>query len=238
MKLDLNIVSPLNPIRLRDDNDLADLGRRIMIAIPYQRHTGIHAELNDLAMQWQMAGMCVFPFEDNNGGFVELIREHILREFERTGFDFLVMVDSDTIPPVFAPLQLASNNEAVVTGIVPIFHPSFGECANFCLPEPTSLLMPSKKALEPYNKGLLKVSWAGTGVMCISRRIFTQAPEASFLIDNAIRAEMAKMGDIHTTEDKYFCNQITKAGLDIYADLSVKCAHNRNYLLNWKVTKE
>jgi hypothetical protein len=236
--IDLYLRSDLNAqygmgANIGSSEALNSFARSIMIAIPWT--TSIHPELIDLMLAWRMAGIDVVPFQ-NAGGFLEITRAHITKEFMKTYKKYLVMIDSDCVPSPEGPMALACQNLPVVAGIAPIFHPVAGICANFQIEHDGKIMWPSVAAgVKLPMAGLAPVAWAGCGMICIQRNVIEKInkKETPFFIPEADRKKAAETGLIEPTEDRVFSEQVKRAGFEVFIDFEQHLKHYKHEGYCW-----
>lgn len=138
--------------------------------------------------------------------------------------DYLLMVDSDTVPPADAIEKLMALEADVATGVTPIVkgnklswnvyktHPEVEEVVTY-------------EDKEPFE-----VVGCGASCLLISRETLKALKQPYFKtieFDNGA----------YCSEDLYFCEQVTKAGKKIMCEPSVQCAHHKGTALSFEETK-
>jgi hypothetical protein len=213
-----------------------ELCSQIYVAIPHRRSDGIHPKLFEYGQLWLNSGMSLAPLEDHFGGWVDLFRAWICREFLKTDKRWLVMLDNDVVPlDAESILRLAANDLPVVSGIACSMRPRVGMFACVAVKDQTGIArFPTTldtKVLP--GSGLRQVESCGAGVLCIRRDVLETLREPPFLLPDRLRIEAVSLGYLRKTEDIYFCEQVRKAGFDVWVDFSVHCFHDKTIAVHW-----
>lgn len=157
--------------------------------------------------------------------FVTEARNIIHNNFlERSSAPYLLMVDSDVLPPPDTIERLLAHDKAVVGGwyrkkekfkvkdtdgnIKVIQRPVVYDYMDFNEEEQKFKF---RQRVEP-GKGLEKVDGMGAGCWMIRRDVVEKIGKDPFDL-------------VHGGEDLTFCRKITGAGFDIFVDWSISCAH-------------
>ncbi|MFH1456348.1 MAG: glycosyltransferase [archaeon] len=154
----------------------------------------------------------VIPGDFVRGTLVKC-RNYLRSKALSEGYDYLFTVDSDVILPSDVLTKLISHNKKVVCGLyysrykingimmtLPVLWKFDGENIKFFLPE------------EVEKGQLLKIRATGSGCMLIHKDILK---DFEFRWDEKIMA----------FDDVFFCEDLIKAGQDLYCDTSIKCFH-------------
>jgi len=189
-----------------------DKRTKVMIAIP---HTGwIVAGLETRITQWIMEGdydveqffSAVKPTYAN--------RNIIAKKFLDSDCDYLLTIDSDTVPTV-NPLKMIEHGLDVVGGVYPVWKDT-----NYlwlaCWRDTDGSYKQYKKEKR---EGLKEVDALGTGCMLVSRKVIEAIPRP--FIDKVSE----EVGDRELGHDLYFCLRAKEKGFKVYADFDVVCDH-------------
>lgn len=213
------------------------LCREILIQIPHRSSEGIHPKLAEMMCSWVAAGIAVQPIRDPFGGFVERTRNYMVNiALQRGDRKFILLLDNDVVPmDPSAPLQLASHNLPVVSGIACGFRPDAGIFACVGVKDKTGVARyPSKVATGRLPaSGVRELESCGAGVMMVRRDVFEAVGRDWFTIPREICVEADVTGVMRKTEDVCFSDRVREAGFKIYVDFSVHCFHDKNLPLHW-----
>lgn len=144
------------------------------------------------------------PIEEN--------RNQIAKKFLESGYDYLLMIDSDN-PPLKNPLDLVELDKDVIACPTPqwrdgdIFWVVMEKVDGGYKPVPVSR-----------RNGLQKVDAVGTGCILIARRVL-EAVKAPF-IRKIDEDGMSQLG-----LDFYFCEKARNKGFKIWAHWDYPCSH-------------
>lgn len=204
-----------------------------MIAVPTMGsiHTLLTSQLLKWATQNKTANLSFYftqnvsPHDRARNQVVEvfLAHEHLTHLF---------FIDSDTIPPDDALDRLLSHDLPFVSGLTPILttnketgaYEKHDNC--FQDREFDENGKVTKTIMAERNTGLQKIFRCGASCMLISREVFTVLNRPFF------KFEYNEDGTKHTrSEDIYFCDSLTEAGIDIYADTDVICSHEKRAMV-------
>jgi len=214
-----------------------ELCANIVVQIPYRSNEGINPKLLEYAIPWVNSGVAMMPYRDCFGGFVDILRSHMVTEFLReTERKYLVMIDNDVVPmDNESILRLCSHGLPVVSGIACAFRPGTGSFACIAVKDKTGVArfptVMDTKVIPAY--GIREIESCGAGIIAIRRDVLESLKEPAFLLPQALRVEAASIGTLRKTEDIYFCEQVQKAGFKLYADFSVHCFHDKTIPLLW-----
>ncbi len=145
-------------------------------------------------------------------------RNAIVENFLRSGFEYLLMIDSDVVPPENI-LDLALLNLDIVAAPCPVFKDGF--VILLVLREAGD--EPGFKVFEEIPVGrLLEVDATGTGCMMIHRRVFEalDKPYFKFVMDDE--------GNLFMGEDFDFCVRARERGFKVYVHTGYLCEHWHN----------
>lgn len=224
------------------ENTKPDARPKLMIAIP---NTG---NIRTDTMGWAMSVNQEFgsdvrlDWRDIRGMPVDVCRNQVVQKFLESDNEWLMMVDSDVLPPVnvICTLAVAIKMELAFVGFpTPIFSSrnmvewNFGYIYPQGSPDlkyPLTRVVDRRdwvsenitKVTTPGRKPIISIDRIGTGCVLIRRDVFeaVQAPAFEF----PRRAD----GSIILGEDYWFCDKVRKAGFDIWCDLESPCEHFKN----------
>lgn len=148
---------------------------------------------------------------------VDLARNFIVDTFLNTDYDYLMMVDDDTVPPMIA-LDMVEQGRPFMAGVTYIFQTGELVLNAFTVPDPT------KKGVVPLRgvefTGLQEVDSVGTACVLIRRDVFSQIERPFFSTELSFDKASKLQG-----EDLYFCEKLKKAGIPVVVDTNVICGH-------------
>jgi len=146
---------------------------------------------------------------------IELVRTRLVSRFLESTADHLLTIDDDVIGPDGAAERLLALGAAVATAPCPV---ALG-----------GRIISNVKAvgssawIEAPPNEVVSVSQTGLGFTLIHRDVFAQIRTPWFQF--AVTADGGVIG-----EDTWFSNGVTKAGLHILCDGSVRCSHFKDGL--------
>lgn len=169
--------------------------------------------LNDLVHQGQKYKLAfTYPLEKP----ITFNRNKIVQDFlPRKDFDYLMMIDSDIVPPVNI-LNLADFNLDIVTPLM------FAYQQNTLIPLVLQLMPDGLYSVLPFkgNEGLVEVDSVGTGCIFIKREVL-EHPDMRHPFRNEYDADgMKKYG-----QDLAFTRRAKAAGFKAYCHLDYPCSH-------------
>jgi len=133
-------------------------------------------------------------------------RNRIVRKMLADGADYLLMIDSDTVP-MFNPLDYIERDLDVLGFPYPTWRAN-DENPIHWFPSP------------PSDVGLIEVEEVGGGCLLIARRVFEhtmmQGPFLDFWDEEGLRAE---------PEDLSFCRRVREAGFRVWCAMDRPLAH-------------
>lgn len=163
-------------------------------------------------------------------------RNRIFSYAVEKGYDYVLMMDSDVIPPVNIIERLLVHEKDIVSGLYRgLFNvdnrQEFKSVAWKCLSEEEwdevgdQLMSDIVKGREDIRRNLTdeeissgelqEVIIPSCGCMLVSRDIFSKFKYGMLEVP----------GNINTGDDIYFCRKVRKAGIKLYCDTSLKCEH-------------
>lgn len=143
------------------------------------------------------------------------------------GFDWLLCVDSDIVPPKDALANAVSHDEDVVFGY---YSKGKSRDGTTCLFEAgrkkydVRVLKQELHEMRDAGEYLVPVRGGGFGFVLIRASVFPRVPEPWF--DYPWDYDGRKL-----SEDYYFCSECRKAGIGLYADTRIDCGHVKEDVL-------
>lgn len=208
----------------------------IFVAVPCRPHDGICISLARKLSWWEREGIAWDVMEDSMAGFIEVNRTRIALDFlRRMNHKFLLMIDSDTEPPVNLPYLLARHNEPVVGSC--IVSMGTGGRPMLCFSRPDENGVNRLIDFEDGNKipaiGLAEVPHSGTGAMMIRRDVleafdWDDPADIPFFVPEEIRARGAVSGKLMRGEDIQFCIRAREKGFKVQVDMEAHCGHRKS----------
>lgn len=202
---------------------------RLMIAVPTMGV--INTELVARLMEWQArapAGQLLFYFSLSVSP-VDRARNQIVEKFLATEqATDLLMIDSDTLPPLDAIERLLSHERDIVTGLTPIASHDketagmhfYDNCFESVDRDEEGKTIQTNIAQR--NTGLREIFRCGAACLLVTREVFTMLPKPYFIFETNHENTEHKR-----SEDIYFCDTAREAGFTIYADTDVICNHSK-----------
>jgi hypothetical protein len=188
--------------------------KTVVIAVP---HMGkIVAGLETRITQWVMEGnynvkqmfSCINPTYAN--------RNHIVQEFLKTNAEYLLMIDSDTVP-LKNPLDMIDYDKDIVGAVYPTWkNDAFIWLA--CKLREDGAYVQYPKGLRT---GLKEVDALGTGCILIKRKVLETIPMP--FVDKVREG----VGDRELGHDLYFCKRAKEKGFKVWADWGLECEHHK-----------
>ncbi|KKL07472.1 hypothetical protein LCGC14_2585690, partial [marine sediment metagenome] len=152
----------------------------------------------------------------NWGMPVDSNRNHIVKQFLDTDYEWLLMIDSDVVPPKNV-LNLLKHNKKIV-GAICMTATSEG------IPYPVIMKKNKNKVgfrIDRDIKPLMEVDATGCACLLIHREVLES-------IKNPFRLGYNKDGIVtEIGEDFDFCLKSKKAGYKVYVDTTLQCQHFR-----------
>ena len=151
-------------------------------------------------------------------------RNYCVVQALKNNSDYLLFVDDDMTFPADTLRRLLSHDKEVI-GV---------NSYSRCLPLSSTVgLMDAKGEYKHPDKhtawemqipdGLFKAYFVGAGVLLIKMTVFNRIKKPYF------KFTTDKNGQIIHGEDGYFCNQVKKAGMDVWCDGSIPIGHLGEY---------
>lgn len=154
-----------------------------------------------------------------------LARNTIVEYFMDSKHDYLLMVDSDTVPPGDAldhidTLDLPKDKPKILTGITHIKDGEGKRVNVFINHEDVEKSM----QLEDLPKDRFKIAGCGASFLLVHREVFEKIPKPWF---KAIEFDNGNK----CSEDLYFCEQANNAGYEIICDPAIVCKHAKTVFI-------
>jgi hypothetical protein len=233
---------------------------KAMIVVPTVHAVGYYT------LFWMMRQgprIAVRPFLHKRTGFVEDMRQKVCNLFIESNIEWLLMVDSDTIPSFLAERAIAraeSVGAKVVAYPTPFIGSYPGIASNLFVAandpngemdengNPKMVLggvpwfdLPWDQVDEYGNKMMFEIASAGFGCTLIHRDILVtlmESAEKGELTQYPFQAIYQK-GELFYGEDQaFFLRAQGVTGLPIYADLDCWCSHHKMVLINPNVAAD
>jgi GT2 family glycosyltransferase len=141
-------------------------------------------------------------------------RNNIAIEAMNKGYDYVLMIDNDTIVPKEALLNMLEPQKDVVIGFCPMKNTTTKDSA----------LWRSKSSLKPIrlnempHQPRIEIELGGMACALIKTDVFKRIPFPWFYFEQ-------RRDGLHTSEGYYFCDKARENGYQIWADTRVKCGH-------------
>lgn len=190
----------------------------------------IHTELVARLVYWSRsftAGKIEFYFSFKVSPH-DRARNQIADVFLRGPYTHLFSIDSDTAPPFDAIDKLLAHDLPFVTAMTPIasFNKElqawefFDNCFASREENPDGTFKMTHIAHR--HTGLQKVFRCGAACMLIKREVFGKIEKPYFAFEyNKERTQHKR------SEDIWFCDKLTDAGFELFADTDVICEHHK-----------
>ena len=197
--------------------------KRIVIAVP---HRGNQPDITADLAKWLVTFKKLKGYKHTQGFFkgqpVDNVRNQIVKTF--LGMDdseWLVMVDSDCVPPINA-LEMTQHGKKIVSGVC------FSAQNGVTFPliqierEDSKFGMMSEDELKErsINDRLIHVDGIGFGCVAVHREVLEKMSEPWFRFDY-----LPNSSEIKCSEDYYFSKKARENGYEIYVDRNVMVGH-------------
>lgn len=184
---------------------------KVMIAIPNTGWTitGLETQLTRWIMERNYDVNQLFK----NISPVAANRNLIAKDFLKTDCDFLLMIDTDTMPSI-NPLDLIKHDKDIVSGVTPTWKETRYAWA-VCWKDKDGSY---KQYPTESRKGLQRVEAVGASCLLIKRKVLEQVPQP--FVD-----KWDEDGTMILGEDFYFCEKAKEKGFEIWADWDLVCNH-------------
>ena len=184
---------------------------KIMVAIPHlgKMVVGLETKIARWIIERDYDVVQLFrsavPVSANRNGIVD--------EFLRTDCDFLLMIDSDTLPTL-NPLDLVKHDKDIVSGATPVWKEGGYAWA-----------VGRKAADGSYNqytseerKGLRQVDGVAASCLMVKRKVLEK-------IKVPFMEKFNEIGERALGEDLHFCERALEAGFTVWCDWEMVCDH-------------
>ena len=225
------------------DEELHELKQSILIMIPHRPGLAFTKGMLETAGMWGNQGMRWGTLQDPQGGFVEVTRGKMVRNFLEYANDnpevkYLVMIDADEEVEWDAPLKLAAHGLPIVSGIVCGISTQRGIFACFMSEDESGIKRFSsiRDTQKLPATGIKKIPRCGTGLLCVRRdvlEVMLDSSENPFQVPNDAHEEGVREGNVIMSEDMAFCQRAERFGFDIYVDFSVHARHHKGMMVSW-----
>lgn len=199
--------------------------KNLLIAVPTMG--SIHNMLVERLLRWSKD--CPNFYFTNRVAPTDRARNEIVQFFlAQPHLTHLMMVDSDTIPPIDAPQKMLLHDLPFVTALTPIMsqdketggYQFFDNC--FLEPERDKDGNIIKTHIAQRDTGIKEIFRCGAACMMIHRDVLENIPAPHF------KFEYNANHTLHTrSEDIYFTDLMREHGYDLYADTSIYCHHEK-----------
>lgn len=188
----------------------------------------LQAELASNLLNWKSSKKYgVEVYHERNSSPVSVAQNRIVKEFLSTNFDYLLLLESDLIPPPnrvcpSSALDLTEFNVNIVNGLCFICargDPFIGMAAAASRSDGIQCSSLSEEELFPPR--LIGVDCTGTGCMMIERKVFEKLEEPYF------KFEFNEAGDeVVKTQDYYFSLKAKEKGFGVFVHSGFRCLHS------------
>ena len=196
----------------------------VFIAIPTNQ--GVVAGLVPKLIKWasQGAEVCVLV----SMPLVDLARNKAVKAFLASKKNYLLFIDSDTVPEVDGPIRLKKVKKQVSAGVYNLLMGDKGQAV--IRPSCFTLAIEGRPLTEGVpiipDTGIQKVTIASTGFLMIHRSVFETIPQPWFEY-----RWLDPQHDVFNGEDIDFCHKLEKAGIPIYCDTGAKALHYKSLFI-------
>jgi hypothetical protein len=196
----------------------------LLIAIPTKDN--IVAGLVPKLIKWAKMGASIMIFESSP--LVDYARNKIVRHFLTTDKEYLLFIDSDTIPEIDGPERLLAHKKEVVSGLYNLV--MNGKDSLVSRPSCFTLVLPGKSLTDAVpvqpKTGLQRVVIASGGYLLIHRSVFSLVKKPWFEYEY-----LDAVHDAYKGEDVVFSNRVEKAGIQIWCDTDVLAGHHKQFVI-------
>jgi hypothetical protein len=234
----------VGPIPGMTEDEFATLASKILVIVPHRGD--INAGLAQKFGYWSRFGTAIMTAKDAFGGFIELTRASIVRNFldyckDRPEVEFCVQIDSDEDVPWDAPYRLAQWDLPIVSGVICSYSQSRGIFACFTIVDDYGVArFPSWNITRNMPaRGLVEAHSVGTGLVCVKKHVFETilaSGDTPYILPDDERRRSIESMTLKLSEDTYFCRQASKHGFKCHVDLSVRGEHFKTVKIEWPLT--
>jgi hypothetical protein len=237
-------VQLFDPFMGLQPDEFKKLAESILVVLPHRPSEGVNKGLYQAGQIWSIIGMRSATVADEFTGFVEITRAGIVRTFlqycaDHPEVEYCVMIDNDESVDWDAPLRLAQWGKDVVSGIVCSHSEKKGgvfACVTVKDRHGIARFPTAKRTLKLPAKGLREIESAGTGLLCVHKRVLqamVDADDAPFMIPEDVRKHCCSTGVLKLGEDMAFSERCKKYGFKMYVDFSVHAKHYKTVEISW-----
>jgi hypothetical protein len=185
---------------------------KVAIAIPHMGHTV--AGMETKIAQWIRESNydIIQTFRSVNPTYAN--RNLLVKDFLESDADFLLQLDSDTVP-LSNPLKMVEHDKDIVGGV----YPAWKEKGYVWLAVNKAEDGSFKQLPPEKQKGLVECDALGTGCLLVKRGVLENMKTP--FIDKV----NPEVGDRALGHDLYFCERAKEMGYRVWADWDVICDH-------------
>ena len=143
-------------------------------------------------------------------------RNAIVKKFRETNFDFLFMLDEDTVPPVGSVDLMAEQNKDLLAGV-------YFRWGDNNEQDVVPIIMGARKT----ETGMV-ANRAGTGCLMVKKGVFEEMEKNSKYPPFSM-VYQPDGADFILSEDLHFCEMARECGFELHVETRVVCDH-------WKTT--
>lgn len=189
---------------------------KILIAVP--TYENICPEVFK-AIYYLDRGEHIVHFDFFKGYDTATARNNIAMEAMQLKYDYVLMVDNDTIVPRDALLNMLDPQEDIVLGFCPIKNTKNKSSALIRVSNPRNYIKMDELSRLP-NRVELKDG--GMACALIKTDVFEKLPFPWFYFEQ-------RRDGFQASEGYYFCDKARENGFRIWGDTRVKCGHLARY---------
>lgn len=237
-------VDVFQPFMGLSPDEFRELACKILIGVPHRPSEGINKGLFKNAGVWALLGTPVANISDEFEGFIELTRAGMVRAFldycaDHPECEYFVMIDNDESVDWDAPYRLAQWGKDIVSGIVCSFSLKKGgvfACVTAKDKNGIARFPTVKRTKLLPSSGLKPIESAGTGLLCVHKRVFEKMLEEDdppFMIPEDVRLHCCATGTLKLGEDMAFSQRAKQHGFEMFVDFSVRAVHYKTLEISW-----
>lgn len=164
---------------------------------------------------------------------IDLAREKSIENAMQHDPEWILMLDSDIIPPIDVFEKLSRHDLDCVSAVY---------MARKDDPHPAAWVLDHNNCLSPVirmdDNKIANVDAVGMGCMLVNSRVFRDIERPWFRWTQGFDSHPWDMrnveGPVGISEDFYFCHKIREAGYNIYLDTDVFCIHEDDCIITDK----
>lgn len=188
---------------------------RILIAVP--TYENICPEVFK-AIYYLDRGEHTVHFDFFKGYDTATARNNIAMKAMQLKYDYVLMIDNDTIVPRNALLNMLTPQKDIVIGFCPIKNTKSKESALWRSKRATHSIRFDQMPREPR----IEIELGGMACVLIKTDVFREMPFPWFYFEQ-------RRDGFQSSEGYYFCEKARECGYQIWADTRVKCGHLARY---------